>query len=304
MNTVSVCMRPSVDGSLIPASSSIPNPQKHEAHDTSRVFTTITFQYTAVLMMSQVAAKAALRQIIQGKATKLSLFSSIHTKTWSRSTGSVSITSFHDNHRSQNRTFSQSRNISKSRGASSTIPDETGKFVDTEMDDIEDFKAAEDMDYYDPLAEEYYPADEEDTEETDEVEETKRQAVRDKLDTKTGRLWEDRLEFTDEDWSTGKSFEDLADWSEEICSRVSRDRVKVHPGESVFLNLNLGDTLYISFIFSFAVSNTCHRWCTNPWGIGVVAVATSDSNSPSSRRSESICEASQECHVQFNLRRS
>jgi len=107
------------------------------------------------------------------------------------------------------------------------------------MDDIEDFKSAEDMDYYDPLAEEYYPADEEDTEETDEVEEAKRQAVRDKLDTKTGRLWEDRLEFTDEDWSTGKSFEDLADWSEEICSRVSRDRVKVHPGESVFSNLNL-----------------------------------------------------------------
>lgn len=173
------------------------------------------------------------------------------------------------------------------------------------MDDIEDFKASEDMDFYDPLAEEYYPADEEDTEETDEVEEAKRQAVRDELDTKSGRLWEDRWEFTDEDWSTGKSFEDLADWSEEICSRVSRDRVKVYPGESVFSNLEISVGLemyfYVSSIFSFYDSNTCHRWCTNPWGAGVVAVATIDSNSSSSRRSESICEASQECYLQFNL---
>jgi len=117
------------------------------------------------------------------------------------------------------------------------LQDETG----IEMDDIEDFKTDK----------EYYPGDEVDTGKTDEVEEAKRQAVRDELDTKTGRLWEDRWEFTDEDWSTGKSFEDLADWTEEICSRVSRDRVQVYPGESVF-EFRTGKCTYTSLSFSFS----------------------------------------------------
>lgn len=101
------------------------------------------------------------------------------------------------------------------------------------MSDIQDLKTAKGTDVYDPLAEEYYPVsiDDEDKGEAAEIEEARKQAIRDGLDAKTGRLWEDRWSLTDEDWSTGKAFDDLPDWNEEICSRVSRERVRVHPGK-------------------------------------------------------------------------
>jgi hypothetical protein len=102
------------------------------------------------------------------------------------------------------------------------------------MEDIQDLKTGEGMEFFDALSDDdgYYPASSAGAEdEIEEIEEMKRQAVRDEIDSRKGRLWEDRWALTDEDWSSGKSFDDLPDWTEEICSRVSRERVKVHPGE-------------------------------------------------------------------------
>ena len=59
----------------------------------------------------------------------------------------------------------------------------------------------------------------------------RRQQIRDELDKRTGRLWEDPWALTDEDWSSGKTFDDLPDWTEQLCSRISKERVKIHPGK-------------------------------------------------------------------------
>ncbi len=95
--------------------------------------------------------------------------------------------------------------------------------------------SAEDMEFYDDLAGGFNIRPNEGESEEDELarleeEEAKRQAVRDELDSRTGRLWTDRWEITDDDWSSGVTFEELPDWSETICSRVSLERVQVHPG--------------------------------------------------------------------------
>jgi len=104
------------------------------------------------------------------------------------------------------------------------------------MEEIQDFKTAGDMDFFNDLTDDYFPVDEEDSDEAEEIEEKRMQAVRDEIDSRTGRLWKDRLELTDEDWSSGKSFDDLPDWSEELCSRVSLERVQVYAGEFCFLD--------------------------------------------------------------------
>ena len=49
--------------------------------------------------------------------------------------------------------------------------------------------------------------------------------------SRKGRLWQDPWELTDDDWGSGKAYDDLPDWTEELCSRVSLERVKVFPGE-------------------------------------------------------------------------
>jgi len=94
-----------------------------------------------------------------------------------------------------------------------------------------------DMDFYDPLTDDYFyptsenPGDDGDNndEEAEEKDAAKRQAIRDEIDTRKGRLWEDPWEITDEDWSSGRTFDDLPDWTEKLCSRVSLERVKVRP---------------------------------------------------------------------------
>lgn len=66
-------------------------------------------------------------------------------------------------------------------------------------------------------------------EEQEEREMARRKAISDELDSRTGRLWEDDYAITDDDWSAGRSYDDLPDWSEKLCSRVSLERVKIHP---------------------------------------------------------------------------
>lgn len=118
-----------------------------------------------------------------------------------------------------------------------------------------EFKTADDMETYDFLSDDFHPledddafrraqsgvnndgfhddgddADEEERIRMDLEKERKAQAVRDELDRRTGRLWTDDWEITEDDWFAGKKFDDLPDWSPEMCSRVSLERVKVLEG--------------------------------------------------------------------------
>lgn len=82
----------------------------------------------------------------------------------------------------------------------------------------------------------YYPSpnaneSSDDADERDAKEEARRQAIRDEIDSRKGRLWSDPMEITDEDWASGKKLDDLPDWSKELCSRVSLERIRVHRGE-------------------------------------------------------------------------
>jgi len=119
-----------------------------------------------------------------------------------------------------------------------------------------EFRTADDMETYDFLSDDFHPledddafrrarsadnaegSDDDDGDDDDEEErirldleeERKAKAVRDELDRRTGRLWTDDWEITDDDWFAGKKFDDLPDWSPELCSRVSLERVKVLKG--------------------------------------------------------------------------
>lgn len=128
--------------------------------------------------------------------------------------------------------FYQIRSFNKSRGTSSLGDVLDEELPSPDLDDVQDLKTSEDMDFYDPLTVNYYP-EQEDEDDEKEVEEARRQAIREELDSRSGRLWKDRWELTDEDWSSGKSYDDLPNWTEELCSRVSRERVRVHDGEFV-----------------------------------------------------------------------
>ena len=50
-------------------------------------------------------------------------------------------------------------------------------------------------------------------------EEAKRQAVRDEIDYRTGRLWTDHRDITEDEWVSGKKLDDLREWSRKLCSR-------------------------------------------------------------------------------------
>jgi len=187
-------------------------------------------------MMSQMAnAKAVLRQMTRtlnrrdsscfrfiGRSTVIS------TKDISGDLLSYEQTRVRRNHSR----FCQSRCFSKFRGDTSIGDILNEELLTPDLDDVQNLKTSEDMDFYDPLTVNYYPA-QQDQDDDEEMEVARRQAIRDELDSRSGRLWKDRWELTDEDWSSGKSFDDLPAWTEELCSRVSRERVRVHPGESL-----------------------------------------------------------------------
>jgi hypothetical protein len=129
----------------------------------------------------------------------------------------------------------QRRFVSKMREPASQIPDLEDDYIDDYMVDGKDIKTAEDMDFYDALTDEYFPSDEVDEIKEAEEEEARRQGIRDELDSRKGRLWQDPWELTDDDWGSGKAYDDLPDWTEELCSRVSLERVKVFPGKCSIL---------------------------------------------------------------------
>jgi hypothetical protein len=90
-------------------------------------------------------------------------------------------------------------------------------------------RTAEDMEFYDPVTDTTY--------DQEEMESIKREKAasqrRDELDKKTGRGWTDPWEITDEDWIEGKCFDDFEDWNPSMASRISLERVQVHPGKCI-----------------------------------------------------------------------
>ena len=130
--------------------------------------------------------------------------------------------------------------------------------ADVDFDDANPALSADDMETYDFLSggTDFHPLDDDDDafgkshsegdggdgygDDDDEDEERirqdlekerKAQAVRDELDRRTGRGWTDDWTITDEDWFAGRKLDDLPDWSPELCSRMSLERVKVVDGE-------------------------------------------------------------------------
>lgn len=129
--------------------------------------------------------------------------------------------------------------------------------ADVDFDDANPALSADDMETYDFLSggADFHPLDDDDAfgtsrsegddgddgaddDEDDEErirqdleEERKAQAIRDELDRRTGRGWTDDWTITDEDWFAGRKLDDLPDWSPELCSRMSLERVKVVDGK-------------------------------------------------------------------------
>mmetsp|Transcript_15278 Transcript_15278/g.21288 ORF Transcript_15278/g.21288 Transcript_15278/m.21288 type:complete len:675 (+) Transcript_15278:72-2096(+) len=89
--------------------------------------------------------------------------------------------------------------------------------------------SADDMEFFDPTAFELDEDEETEEEILEREKEEKRQKIRDELDKRTGRLWSDPWEITVDEWSTKRVADDLPDWTPELTSRISNERVKVHP---------------------------------------------------------------------------
>lgn len=101
--------------------------------------------------------------------------------------------------------------------------------VDAGMKRAKDISAA-DMEFYETLRDD--DSDDEDDEGAlaDEEYRLKQQEIRLELDSRTGRVWKDPWEITDEQWMSTATFDDLPEWSPEFVSRISQERVQIHPG--------------------------------------------------------------------------
>mmetsp|Transcript_29788 Transcript_29788/g.43354 ORF Transcript_29788/g.43354 Transcript_29788/m.43354 type:complete len:730 (+) Transcript_29788:27-2216(+) len=100
-------------------------------------------------------------------------------------------------------------------------------FEESDDDDDSDFSETEDNFFALREKEEAAAAEEE---AAAALEEEERARIQAELDSRTGRLWTDDWALTDEMWSTKTLYDDLPDWDRSLCSRVSKERVKVYDG--------------------------------------------------------------------------
>jgi hypothetical protein len=87
--------------------------------------------------------------------------------------------------------------------------------------------SASDMEFYNP---DDFDDDDDEAARLDEENRRKQEEIQRELDTRTGRTWTDPWEITEEQWMSTTTYEDLTDWSPEYVSRISQERVKIHPG--------------------------------------------------------------------------
>jgi hypothetical protein len=61
----------------------------------------------------------------------------------------------------------------------------------------------------------------------------KQKEIQRELDTRTGRVWNDPWEISEEQWMSTATFNDLPEWSPEFVSRISQERVQIHTGRCI-----------------------------------------------------------------------
>lgn len=157
----------------------------------------------------------------------------------------TSSSTFLDGHENEDRR--SKRFFSKERVERDYFPDnvEEDNFFISDSDLANSF-TADDMEFYD--REELFAAeedDEESEEDQDEIEAREMEArdeIQKELDSRTGRLWQDPYEIKDEDYGTVTTLDELPAWSTDLCSRISKERVKVHPSE--FLHFHVFPNIY------------------------------------------------------------
>jgi len=181
------------------------------------------------------------------------------------------------------------------------------------MDDEEDVEprmtppmkslTADEMEFFDELDFDDFVEEEEDDKEWDEEQEKRKQML-DELDQRKGRGWSDPWEITDENWMQRRVLEDLPDWTPALCSRISVERVKVHPGEYVLL-LIVGGGYSAICLTSFYCAKLANlflifvsfgRWHTNIDNACKASVATSTSSSSGSWRHQGLWQAAQKVY--------
>jgi hypothetical protein len=114
-------------------------------------------------------------------------------------------------------------------------------------------------DFYDELAEE--EVDEED-EHDDEEYRRKQEEIQKELDSRTGLVWTDPWEVSEEQWMSSTTVEDLPDWSPEYVSRISQERVKIHPGRCNNLVAESAEECLFSRLYD-AASHYSHTRLSN-----------------------------------------
>jgi len=138
-------------------------------------------------------------------------------------------------------------------------------------------RTAADMDFYTQMADEIEEEDEGDeAARLDEEYRLKQEEIHLELDSRTGRPWTDPWDITEEQWMSTTTYDDLPDWSPEYVSRISQERVKIHPGRfSLLVARKIAENLEtrISPVFSrrhsdsrVSCKNTAPRTCmSSPW---------------------------------------
>lgn len=128
------------------------------------------------------------------------------------------------------------RQFSRRRGGLGSDEDE-GIDIDPNQKGDTDFSAA-DMEFFDNKRFDDYLGDDDDEEDEnaddeylkEEAYRRRQEEIKQELDKRTGRIWTDPWQITEEEWMSSISPDDLPDWSPDFVSRISQERVKLHPG--------------------------------------------------------------------------
>eukprot|EP00980_Cylindrotheca_fusiformis_P019342 scaffold6638_cov127-Cylindrotheca_fusiformis.AAC.26 len=115
----------------------------------------------------------------------------------------------------------------RSGGSLEDAEEELREMQDDGKKRMKDVSAA-DMEFYTNLMDD--DDEEEDDEATaDEEYRLRQQEIQLELDSRTGRVWKDPWEITEEQWMSTATVDDLPEWSPEFVSRVSQERVQIYP---------------------------------------------------------------------------
>lgn len=124
------------------------------------------------------------------------------------------------------------RSFARKLGGDLGDPDEEIR----EMEEVEAGKirameiSANDMEFYSQLVDDDSDDEEDGNALLTEEYKRKQEAIKQELDSRTGRVWKDPWEISEEQWMSAASFDNLPQWTPEFVSRVSQERVQIHSG--------------------------------------------------------------------------